>query len=46
MTMSFINDEAGLRALAVYCAQLVKECVTFTIRQDDVSIEVELTGGF
>lgn len=32
--------------LAAYVAQLVKEDVQFTVRRDEYSVEVKLTGGF
>ncbi len=46
MTVSFKKNEEGIRNMAIYVAQLVKEAVGFVIRQDSVGYEVELTGGF
>ena len=46
MRFTFKMDNAGIRLAAVFAAQLVKEGVTFSIRQDDFSIEITLTGGF
>jgi len=40
------NAEVETRRLATFVAQLTIEGVTFEVREDDVSVEVTLTGGF
>jgi hypothetical protein len=46
MSIEFMLTEEGVRLLAAFCAQLVRECVPFTIRQDNNSACVTLTGGY
>lgn len=46
MKMTFDNTEDGVRMLAVYVSQLVKEGVTFKIVQHHGETVVELLGGF
>lgn len=46
MTMTFDHDEDGIRLMATYVAQLVKEGVKFKITQEKTYSIVELTGGF
>lgn len=45
-TISFPRDFEGLRQLAVFTAQLVKESVHFTVKSDMYGMEVTITGGF
>ena len=40
------KDENWAVDLAKYLAQLIREGVTYSIRQDNTSVEVRLTGGF
>ena len=44
--MTFEMSTTGMKLCAAYVAQLIREGVTFTIRNDKVSTEVTLTGGF
>ena len=46
MKFTFKVDAKGVRLASICAANLVKEGVTFTIKQDDYSIEITLTGGF
>ena len=46
MRLTFDRSEKDMKAMAVFVAQLIREGVTFTIRQDNVGFEIELTGGF
>ncbi len=47
MVLWFERDEAGMRLLAVYVATLVREGVTFDMREHAAgAISVTLTGGF
>ena len=44
--IGFNADAEGYRMMAVFLAQLEKEGVTYSVSQDLVGFEVELTGGF
>ena len=46
MRMTFATDQDGLRKLAIFVSQLVREGVTFTIIHGEHSADVELTGGY
>ena len=45
-TMTFAMDKTGMRLMAIYVAQLVKEEVTFEITNDNAAANVKLTGGY
>ena len=46
MSMTFTNDENGIRLLAIYVSQLIREGVMFKIINSAFSTDVTLTGGF
>jgi len=46
MRFSFDRSDEDMKAMAVFVAQLIREGVTFTVRQDNAAFEIELTGGF
>ena len=45
-TIEFRRTPEEAVLLAAYVSELIRQGVTFTIRQDDSSVAVELTGGF
>ncbi len=46
MSITFEMTVAGLKLLAGYVAELVRQGVTFKIVQNNTVVSVELTGGF
>ena len=46
MSVSFDRSTEGLKQLAVYVAQLVREGVTYSITESGMKISVETTGGY
>lgn len=46
MKLSFELTVDGMTLLAAFVSELVRQGVTFTMRQDNVAVEVTLTGGF
>jgi len=46
MSVSFEMTPNGLKLLACYVAELIRQGVTFKITQGAASVSVELTGGF
>lgn len=44
--MAFEMNAKGMTLCAAYVAQLIREGVTFTIKNDKVGVEVTLTGEF
>jgi hypothetical protein len=44
--ITFHRDEDGIKMLAIFIAQLVKEGVTYTINNAENYVEVTLTGGY
>ena len=42
--VAFEKSAMGVAFLAVFCAQLTKENVSYIIKQDDVGYEVHITG--
>jgi hypothetical protein len=46
MNFSFSNETNEMRLMAAFCAQLVREGVTFKVTNVNGYFNVELTGGF
>lgn len=46
MKLEFRRTVEDMLLLAAYVSELVRQGVTFTLRQDSVAVEVTLTGGF
>ena len=46
MSVSFDRSTKGLKELATYVAQLVREGVVYEIKEHGMKISVELTGGY
>lgn len=44
-TLTFDRSEKGLKQLAIYLAQIVREGVTYDLDMDGELIHVKLTGG-
>ena len=44
--VTFRRDEDGAKQLATFLAQLVKEGVTYSIKNAENYVEVTLTGGY
>lgn len=44
--IDFNRDEEGMKALAVFIAQIVREGITYKIVNHDASVSVEILGGF
>ena len=42
----FVFTWTQLKELAIFVSQLIREGVTFEVRQNNASFEVKLTGGF
>lgn len=45
-TITFQADEEGMKLMAVFVAQLVREGLTFTVENRATCFLVTLTGGF
>jgi hypothetical protein len=45
-TVTFQRDDDGMKQLAIFVAQLVKEGVTYSIINEPNYVAVDLTGGY
>jgi hypothetical protein len=45
-TIAFKKNEAETKLFVIVLAQIIREGLTYTIRQDNVGWEIELTGGY
>jgi hypothetical protein len=44
--VTFQRNDEGVKQLAIFIAQLVKEGVTYHVSENNNNVEVHLTGGF
>lgn len=45
-SINFRRDEEGMKALAIFLAQIIREGLTYKIDNAELTVGVELTGGF
>jgi phosphopantetheine adenylyltransferase len=45
-TINFRRDEEGMKNLAIFLAQIIREGLTYKINNAELFVEIELTGGY